>query len=118
MAESILKSFPSLPEAQHALHFLADAGFCRNSLWIESRLDEAGGTAGNFTVGNTSAAHAPHPPQAAPAGNTDDTAYRTDFTPVAWNGVILLMADLDSVEQERASALLQGLGSDPQRAGH
>jgi hypothetical protein len=109
---TLLRSFTQLSDAEAAADRLKDAGIPSSNISIDTRIDEAGGTQGNFAVGNGI-----EPNPLTDTHLSTDSDYEKNFKPVKWQGAFLLLIRLDDDQQkEMASALLDGHGVDPEQA--
>lgn len=106
MPNTLFKGFSSLSAAQGAVNRLLAAGIPAACMKIDSRADEAGGTEGNFAVGNQETGHTPFHDSTI---TIDDRVYEKDFASVKWRGTILLSVEPNDTEQEaKAVAILNG----------
>jgi hypothetical protein len=105
MEQVILRVFDSFDCAEQAREALLAAGFERSCVELSVRRDEAGGTQGNFTVGNYT-------------GKADDPVYERDFAHERVDGDCLLTVTArDAADAARAAAIMQGYGAiDPDRS--
>ena len=105
MEQVIIRVFDALSGAEQAREALLAAGFARSDVELSARLDEAGGTQGNFTVGDYS-------------GDRDDPVYERNFAHERVDGGCLLtVAARDAAGAQRAADILQRYGAvDPNRS--
>jgi hypothetical protein len=105
MMQTVLRSFSRLNDAENAKRLLITAGIRDEDIAIDARLDEAGGTEGNFVIGNGI-----EPPFKGPdRGTTGGTDYHTNFASVQWRGTILLLVDLNDEELKRAELVMSNV---------
>jgi hypothetical protein len=104
MEQVIIRAFDSQAGAEQARDALLAAGFERSDLELCARQDEAGGTQGNFTVGDYD-------------GDADDPVYERNFARERVVGSFLLtVAARDPSGAQRAADILQRYGAiDPNR---
>jgi hypothetical protein len=108
---TLLRSFTQLADAEAAAYRLIAAGISPSDISIDTRIDEAGGTQGNFAIGNGN--EPPHPDMPLSA----DADYEKNFKSVEWHGAFLLLVRMDDDRQkEKVSTLLDGQGVDPDQA--
>lgn len=111
-AHILLRSFTHLADAESAAQRLIDAGIPASRFSIDARVDEAGGTRGNFAIGNGEG----DSPSQGHGGYTpaDNNAYEKNFKAVEWKGAFLLLVKANDVDQKaQVAALLEGCGIEP-----
>ncbi|MDB5868451.1 MAG: hypothetical protein JWP96_783 [Polaromonas sp.] len=95
----VLRVFDEFDKAEKAHNALLAAGFEASNVELTVMADEAGGTKGNFVVGN------------AGAGSAADKNYGADFAEVAFGSIYLLSADAANDDsRHRAIAMMEELG--------
>jgi hypothetical protein len=101
----IIRVFDALSCAEQAREALLAAGFERAQVELSVRRDEAGGTKGNFTVGDYS-------------GKADDPVYERDFAHERVDGDCMLTVTAhDGAGAGRAADIMQRYGAiDPDRS--
>lgn len=98
MANTLIRVYSSMSNAQHARLQLLDAEFPESRVHLVSTKDEAGPVQGNFTVGNL------HP--------DDDVIYQHDYGHVAQRGTCLLTVEAEDEEQaRRADEIMRRFGA-------
>jgi hypothetical protein len=105
MEQVIIRVFDELSCAEQAREALLAAGFARSDVELCARLDEAGGTKGNFTVGDY-------------RGDSDDPVYERNFAHERVDGgCVLTVTAHDAAGAQRAADILQRYGAiDPNRS--
>ena len=105
MENVIVRVFNAFDCAEQAREALLAAGFERSHVQLCARQDEAGGTRGNFTVGDYS-------------GKVDDPVYERDFAHERLDGgCVLTVTARDAADAARAAAIMQRYGAaDPDRS--
>jgi hypothetical protein len=99
MEQVIIRVFDTFSCAEQARDALLAAGFERAGVELSVRRDEAGGTKGNFTVGNY-------------RGAADDPVYERDFAHERVDGdCVLTVTVRDAADAGRAAAIMQRYGA-------
>jgi hypothetical protein len=105
MERVIVRVFDAFDCAEQAREALLAAGFGLSQVELSVRRDEAGGTKGNFTVGDYT-------------GKADDPVYERNFAHERVDGDCVLMVTApDAIEAARAAAIMRRYGAaDPDRS--
>ncbi|MDB5936179.1 MAG: hypothetical protein JWQ01_3523 [Massilia sp.] len=99
MERVIIRVFDTFSSAEQAREALLAAGFERSGVELTVRADEAGGTKGNFTVGNYH-------------GAADGPVYERDFAHERMGGdCVLTVTARDAADAGRAAAIMQRYGA-------
>jgi hypothetical protein len=98
MEQVVIRVFDTFSCAEQAREALLEAGFERAGVELSVRGDEAGGTTGNFTVGNY-------------RGAADGPVYERDFAHERVVGdCVLTVTARDAADAGRAAAIMQRYG--------
>jgi len=98
MANTLVRVYSNMANAQQARTQLLDAGFSDDSVHLRSTEDEAGPVQSNFTVGNVHAG--------------EDAHYGDDFRNVEQRGTCLLTVDASDGDQAaRADEIMRRFGA-------
>jgi hypothetical protein len=99
MEQVIIRIFDTFSCAEQAREALLAAGFEHSGVELSIRADEAGGTKGNFTVGNY-------------RGAADGPIYERDFAHESAGGdCVLTVTARDAADAGRAAAIMQRYGA-------
>ena len=111
MPNKLFRAFSSLPAAQRAVDRLVAANIPADCMQVDVRVDETGGTEGNFAAGNQGRSHAPFQDS---TNGIDDRDYDADFATVRWRGTVLLTVEpRDDIQQHDAAAILDSIPKPP-----